>query len=64
MGASPQREAELRYYLLRLFRCTGFADSIYSVDDLRLKRRLNIISFTYSDAPTSLTASAQSMTLG
>ncbi len=31
-----QREAELRYYLLRLFRCTGFADSIYSVDDLRL----------------------------
>ena len=33
----PQREAELRYYLLRLFRCTGFADIICSVDDLRLK---------------------------
>ena len=33
----PLRAAELRYYLLRLFRCTGFADSICSVDDLRLK---------------------------
>jgi len=31
----PLREAELRYYLLRLFRCTSFADSIHSVSDLR-----------------------------
>ncbi|MBQ2225063.1 MAG: hypothetical protein II422_03805 [Prevotella sp.] len=53
MGASPQREAELRYYLLRLFRCTG--ERIASNA---------IISFAHSDAPTSLTASAQSMTLG
>ena len=44
---------KIEHYLLRQFRCTG--ERIASNA---------IISFAYSDAPTPLTASAQSMTFG
>ena len=57
-AASPRPNASL--LSPSSYACTGERIARNAIEDWKL----NIISFTHSDAPTSLTASAQSMTFG
>ena len=56
-----------RNFFPRLFGCTDFVDSIYSVSDIiqyLFPLVIGTSSLVYSDAPTSSTASTRSVTFG
>ena len=55
-----ERKALFNLYFPHHFGCTGFADSIHSVSDLRFL----LSSFAFMFAPATQTANAQSVTFG
>ncbi|MBE6262822.1 MAG: hypothetical protein E7104_02475 [Prevotella sp.] len=60
MTNDKEARSALNIYFPRLFGCTGFADSIHSVSDLRFL----LSSFAFMFTPATLTANAQSVTFG